>query len=208
MKKRIDARGLDCPRPVVLAKDALESMGQCRLLEVMTDNDTAVKNIMKFARSRGLEVSYRQNNTDEYCVAIALHSDASTVENRSSEDSESSSDFEAKISDKIAIFASESMGIGSEDLGKTLMKNFIYALTQMETIPSTAVFYNGGVTLVTENSPALEDLKLLESMGMEILVCGTCLKYYEVEGKQRVGTVTNMYEIVDRMVQGGELISP
>lgn len=91
------------------------------------------------------------------------------------------------------------MGNGDDELGKILIKGFIYALSQMETHPDTILFYNGGAKLTTEDSESLEDLKKMEEEGVEILTCGTCLKHYGLMEKLMVGKVTDMYTIAERM---------
>ena len=100
------------------------------------------------------------------------------------------------------------MGAGSEELGKTLLKAFIYAVTQQDELPKTMLFYNSGVYMTCEDSPAIEDLKTLEVQGVEILSCGTCLNYYGLTEQLKVGTVTNMYVIVETMEQADLLIRP
>ena len=87
------------------------------------------------------------------------------------------------------------MGEGDEELGRILMKGFIFALTQQEHLPSAILFYNGGARLTCEDSASLEDLKNLASLGVEILTCGTCLNHYGLTDKLAVGDVTNMYVI-------------
>ena len=108
----------------------------------------------------------------------------------------------------VVVIASDKMGEGSEELGKTLMKGFIYALNQQETLPKTMLFYNGGAALTCEGSPALEDLKSLAVQGVEILTCGTCLNFYGISDKLQVGEVTNMYVIAEKMTQAGLIVKP
>lgn len=88
------------------------------------------------------------------------------------------------------------------------MKSFLFAVTQLEELPKTMLFYNGGATLTTEESDSLEDLKNLEAQGVEIMTCGTCLDYYGLKEKLAVGTVTNMYSIVETMEQASKVIRP
>ena len=85
---------------------------------------------------------------------------------------------------------------------------FIYAVTQLDTLPKKMLFYNGGATLTTEGSDSIEDLKSLEAQGVEILTCGTCLDYYHLKDKLVVGGVTNMYSIVESMAEAGKIIRP
>ena len=93
-------------------------------------------------------------------------------------------------------------------MGHVLIKGFLFAVTQLDELPKTMLFYNGGAKLTTEGSESLEDLKSLEAQGVEIMTCGTCLDYYGLKEKLKVGTVTNMYSIVETMNQAGRIIRP
>ena len=108
----------------------------------------------------------------------------------------------------VAVISSNVMGNGDDDLGKILIKGFIYALSQLETQPDTILFYNGGAKLTTEGSESLEDLKQMEADGVEILTCGTCLKHYGLMDKLMVGKVTDMYTIAERMTGADKVIRP
>ena len=94
------------------------------------------------------------------------------------------------------------------ELGKVLMKGFLFAVTQLDELPKTMLFYNGGATLTTEGSDSLEDLKSLEAQGVTIKTCGTCLNYYGLTEKLCVGEVTNMYDIVETMAKASKVIKP
>ena len=98
------------------------------------------------------------------------------------------------------------MGHGDDELGAVLIKAFIFALTQQDDLPDCILFYNGGVKLTCEGSPALEDLNKLACAGVEIFSCGTCLKHYGIEDKLAVGEVTNMYVIVEKQLQAGVVV--
>ena len=100
------------------------------------------------------------------------------------------------------------MGSGNDELGATLMKGFIYAVSQLEELPKTMLFYNGGVKLTTEGSASLEDLKSLQAQGVEILSCGTCLNFYGLSEKLAVGEVTNMYAIVEKLNGASHIVKP
>ena len=100
------------------------------------------------------------------------------------------------------------MGSGSDELGAALMKGFLYALSQQETLPRTILFYNGGAALTSEESPSLADLKSLKAQGVEILTCGTCLNFYGLSDSLKVGEVTNMYAIVEKMTQADLIVKP
>ena len=100
------------------------------------------------------------------------------------------------------------MGKGDPELGRILMKGFIYTLSEMEKLPKTILFYNEGVKLVIDGAESLQDLKSLEKRGVEILACGTCLNFYGVTEKLSVGSVTNMYTIIERQLNATKVIKP
>ena len=113
-----------------------------------------------------------------------------------------------KTGNTIVVLSSDCMGEGDEVLGRALMKGFIYALTSQEELPDTVIMYNRGARLPVEGSESLEDLKLLESQGVEILTCGTCLNHYGLTEKLSVGSVTNMYVICEKMLQAEKVVKP
>ena len=110
--------------------------------------------------------------------------------------------------DTVVAVSSDKMGAGSEELGRALLKAFVFALTQQDKLPKTILFYNGGAALTCEGSPMLEDLKALEAQGVEIMTCGTCLNFYGLTEKLAVGSVTNMYAIVEKLTQAGNVVKP
>lgn len=89
-----------------------------------------------------------------------------------------------------------------------LIKGCIFAITQLDELPKKMIFYNGGAKITCEGSDSLEDLKNLESQGVEIVTCGTCLDYYGMKDKLAVGIVTNMYDIVESMNNAGKIVKP
>ena len=108
----------------------------------------------------------------------------------------------------VVVIRSNQMGNGEEELGKALLKGFIYALSQQDTLPSTILFYNSGAYITCEESASIEDLKSLEAQGVEILTCGTCLNFYGLTDKLQVGDVTNMYVIAEKMTQADLIVQP
>lgn len=108
----------------------------------------------------------------------------------------------------VVVYSSRFMGTGDDTLGATIVKAFTFQLTQQEALPTTLIFYNGGAFLTCEGSPLLDDLKTLEAAGVEILTCGTCLKYYELEDKLAVGIASNMPTIVAKQLAADVIVRP
>ena len=99
------------------------------------------------------------------------------------------------------------MGHGSEELGKKLIKAFLYTLTEQEVLPKKILFYNGGALLVDKNrSHVLKELKELEDNGVEIMCCGACIDYYKVD--LAIGNSSNMYFIVEDMRTANRVVRP
>lgn len=193
----VDARGKACPLPVVIANKALQDRQDNEEVQVYVDNDIAVQNVKRMAASKGLEVAVTEG--DGYFVL--------TIAGDIKEEAQAPVVCGCERNTVVAV-TSATMGSGSEELGKLLMKGFIYALSQQETLPKAILFYNGGASIPTEGSVSLEDLKAMESQGVEIYTCGTCLDFYGLKDKLAVGSVTNMYSIVELLSQADHIIRP
>lgn len=196
--ERIDARNKACPLPVIETKKVLETM-TAGSVEVLVDNAIAVQNLCKMAEQKKLKAESRQEGENCYLVTITVTNDSQTKE--------ACSPYEANAETVVAL-TSATMGTGDDALGEILMKGFVYALTEQENLPKTILLYNGGAKLAVEGAKTLADLKLMESQGVEILTCGTCLNHYGLSDKLAVGSVTNMYSIVEILSKAGKVIRP
>ena len=204
MEKIIDCRGLACPLPVVNAKKATEELGSGDVLAVMVDNEIAVQNLTRFAEHKGFGVSAEKKGEKEYVVTMNISGTA--AENVKEEEVACAMDTRRK--GMLVVLSANVMGTGDPKLGTSLMKAFVFALTKQDQLPDTILCYNTGASLTCEGADTLEDLKLLESEGVTILTCGTCLDFYGLKEKLAVGTVTNMYDIVERMENAARIIKP
>ena len=204
MEKIIDCRGLACPLPVVNAKKAAEELGSGDVLAVMVDNEIAVQNLTRFAEHKGFGVSAEKKGEKEYVVTMNISGTA--AENVKEEEVACAMDTRRK--GMLVVLSANVMGTGDPKLGTSLMKAFVFALTKQDQLPDTILCYNTGASLTCEGADTLEDLKLLESEGVTILTCGTCLDFYGLKEKLAVGTVTNMYDIVERMENAAQIIKP
>ena len=190
----VNAMGDKCPVPVIKTKKALDALTAPETIEVLVDNETAVANVTKMAQSTGATVTQERLGEDEYKVTIQALAGEGTQT--------------APAGDTVVVISSDKMGSGNDELGKVLIKGCIFAITQLDELPKKMIFYNGGAKITCEGSDSLEDLKNLESQGVEIVTCGTCLDYYGMKDKLAVGTVTNMYDIVESMNNAGKIVKP
>ena len=198
---KINAVGDQCPVPVVKATKALKEFKEAGTLEVQVDNEIAIQNLTRLANSKKLKHSSEKLSDELYKITMRVEGPVEMSEADINCAVDNRGDFVVAIDTDI-------MGRGSDELGKTLMKGFIFAVSQLETLPKTMLFYNGGAKLTTEGSVSVEDLKNMEAQGVEILTCGTCLNFYGLTDKLAVGGVTNMYTIVEKLASAGKVIKP
>ena len=197
----VNAMGDNCPIPDIKTKKAIAALTGPETIEVLVDNEIAVQNVTKMASGSGGKVTSEKLGDAEFKVTIEMEGAPAADE------AEAVCVPDAR-DNTVVVVSSDRMGSGNDELGKVLIKGFIFAVTQLDTLPKTMLFYNGGATLTTEDSDSLEDLKSLEAQGVEIMTCGTCLDYYGLKDKLAVGTVTNMYSIVETMAKAGRIVRP
>jgi len=203
--KVVDTKGQQCPAPLIATKRALKDSKTGDSFEVMTDNKTALDNISRFLKDNQTAYSVTENSgvwiitvskgnqdvaltdTEDYCTPEIPHF--------------SKGDF-------IIVFNSDKMGEGDEELGRLLIANFIKAIKDLDVLPGKMVFYNNGVKLGSMDSSVYDHLKEIEKMGVTLLFCATCAKYYSLEEKIKVGTLSNMFEIAQVMASAGNIIKP
>ncbi len=207
MKQILDERGHACPLPVVNAKKAAAMLTNGGTLEVLVDNEAAVQNLKRMAESSGYSFSEDGEENGVFRVEIVVSSDTGKEVETQSDVTDSACIISGQ-KNTVVVINTQTMGVGNDELGKNLMKAFIFALTKQEKLPDTILFYNGGAFLTCEGSDSLEDLKNMENAGVTILTCGTCLNFYGITDRLQVGNVTNMYEIVERQNKADLIIRP
>jgi selenium metabolism protein YedF len=207
MNKVIDAKGKNCPMPVLMAKKEIDSGNNSFMVQV--DNNIAVKNLQKLANSQGFVTHLEKDNK---IFKVYFSNDLNPVSNE--EECEECGELLDKLEEnkkdlgKWSVFiGKETIGVGSEELGKSLMKMYFYTISEGRDLPKSVLFMNDGVKVVTFNEQAIEHLKDLEKEGVEILVCGACLNFYGLEESLKVGKVSNMYDITNAMKDASKVIT-
>ncbi len=197
----VNAIGEQCPMPVVKADQAMKKLAGPGVVEVLVDNVTAVENLKRLAAQKNCSVEVAQKSEKEYSVSIGVETVVEAAKAAAAAVAPATGNL-------VVAVGSATMGEGSDELGKTLMKGFLFAVSQLEELPKTILFYNGGAQIPVEGSDSLEDLKNMATQGVEILTCGTCLNYYGLSEKLAVGSVTNMYSIVEKLSGASSIIKP
>lgn len=191
--ERINAVGLNCPMPVIMAKKQIDEKGQDFL--ILVDNEIAVENLKKLASSQKYYVDV---NTKENCYEVYFSKSEEIV--FETEDNQ-------KKSSWVVFMGKDTVGDGEQPLGTTLAQMFFYTLSESNDLPEAVLFMNRGVMLPTLDAQIPEHLEKLQDQGVKILVCGTCLDYYHLKDQLKIGTVSNMYEIVSCMQQADKVIT-
>jgi selenium metabolism protein YedF len=186
----IDCRSMACPAPVISVKKALEQHGE---IQVQLDDGAPRENVTRFAGNRGYEVQ-EERMDDGWRLTIRPGGSFRAVEAGSAAD------------DTVFMITSDRLGDGPEELGRLLMKNFIFTLLESSNMPSRMLFLNSGVRLTTEGSEVIEALDKLAGMGVEIFSCGLCLDYFGIKDKLRSGATTNMLATVEAVLSTARVI--
>lgn len=197
MFQEIDCRGLSCPQPVINTKKVLDNISSGTVVTIV-DNEVAKENLLKFAKGLNLTAEVSSLHNEEYQVTIHKGPEVSLGFAKGIETTKGS---------YVLLMTSNVLGKGNDDLGGVLIKSFFYTLTEQENKPLAIAFLNAGVFLTCENSLVLEHLMHIEVGGTEILSCGTCLDFYNLKDKLCVGSISNMYTIMEKILKADKVIT-
>jgi len=194
----LDCRGLACPNPVLRTKEVIDR-GNVESVSVCVDNPAAKENVGRFLSQMGFEVSFSEQGGEFEVKGVRRESAEACVIGAEQKSEESR---------KIAVLiGTDRLGTGDDTLGRKLVFNFIDTLKEMGPELWRVILLNGGVKLAVEDSENLPALRRLEQEGVLILVCGTCLNFFGLFEKKRVGETTNMLDIVTAMQVADKVIS-
>jgi len=178
--REVNAKGLPCPQPVIKTKETLESIKEGEKIKVILDNEVSFRNVQKFVNAQKHKIVSVEEKGNEYIIIIEKVGDISKDVPISCEIQNE------KKQDLFVIIATDTMG-KEENLGKILMKAYFETMLAHNLLPDKIFFMNKGVFLTTLDEEIIPILKELENKGVEIFSCGTCLKYYQLEEKLKVG---------------------
>lgn len=190
----LDAIGKACPMPVIMAKKELDN--GCAELTIAVDNKTAVENLTRLAESQNGSASMEEKDGNFH---VTIKVDPASAPAKAAEQKNSYAVFIGK----------DHLGEGEGELGYNLLKMALYTLSQEEeNNPDYVLFMNSGVKLPAgEEQQIIDSLKAMMDKGTEVLVCGTCLSFYGLTDALKIGTVSNMYEILGRMHRSAKVIT-
>jgi hypothetical protein len=107
----------------------------------------------------------------------------------------------------VLLVTHKGMGKADENLQQLLFGKYLDLLLQNEHLPAALCFYTDGVKLVCEGSPFMEQLRSLESKGVRLIICSTCLNYFNLTEKVQVGIVGGMGDIIEAQTKAEKVIT-
>ena len=214
----LDARGLLCPQPLIQTRRLLKTLQAGECFQVIVDNEIAHLNLMTFFEDQGMNPEYVAESGEWVITATCQASgrQSGATENTAGDDvapatkntlppARNSDDL---VSDYMVVLNSDRMGLGDDDLGSILIKGYLNTLKEIERKPSTIILYNGGARLAAQGSGADSALQALEALSVDIIVCGACVDFFELQGKLAAGRISNMYEIAEKIAAAGHVVYP
>ncbi|MBT3206827.1 MAG: sulfurtransferase-like selenium metabolism protein YedF [Bacteroidetes bacterium] len=200
--KIVNAKGQSCPKPLIMTKKALSELRENEALKILLDNEVSKINVVSYLKDNDYYPEVEKK--DKEFVIVMNKNTKTEVELPYEEYCKPS----GKIGDFVVSIQKNKMGDGSDELGEILMKAFVNSLPDASFLPSVIIFINSGIQLCIEDSPVIESLKKMEENGVEILVCGTCLDYFNKLKNLEAGKVSNMYEITEKLTNASKVIYP
>jgi selenium metabolism protein YedF len=196
MKKvQIDARGKNCPEPVIMTKNAI--LPDVTELETLVDNSCAMENVSRFMKSKGFIVECTENDgTTTVSGYLEKEAESAIFDN-----------VKPRTMDYAVLITRPYIGGDNKELGEVLMKTYLSSLGQSTVLPSVIVLMNGGVKLAIAGTSSCEHLEDLISKGVRILVCGTCLIQFNLLDRLGAGQVSNMFEISECLASASHVVS-
>jgi len=110
-------------------------------------------------------------------------------------------------SDTVILVTRNGMGDADPELQKKLITTYFKLLDEHQILPAAICFYTEGVHLVVEGSPVLDSLKSLEDKGVRLILCSTCLNFFNMADRVKVGIVGGMTDIIEAQMRADKVIS-
>lgn len=203
MSKTVDARGLACPKPVIMTKTALDTDER---IVVIVDNPAARENVCRLAKSKGCALKVEEKPDGIYISIISGSPKDKGVESTVGL-ADPVEDADRKTGPVVITVQQDRMGRGNDELGYVLIKSFLHTLGEVRPAPDVMIFLNTGVRLCVKGSDVIEDLKHLQEKKVKMLVCGTCLDFFGLMNELEAGMISNMYNISEILLSAGKIVT-
>lgn len=203
---KVNALGADKSDSRARTGEALEALGGSGSVRVYVSDEEHASDLLDYATEKGLSASGTRPCPE--------HGNRCTVTIEVPEDWQGTEEEDARPHGTLAgrnavvVISGTALGSGEDEFGRTLMQHFLYSLSRQDRVPHTFIFLNSGVRFTTEEGPELDDLRLLEEEGVQIISGDASLKHYGVQESLKVGRAANMYEITDILIEADHILKP
>lgn len=206
----LDARGFPCPQPLIKTRRLWKTLNTGDRFQVLVDNDIAHINLMTFLNDQGANPQVSREGDDWVILATRSGngSQPAATPSRQPVVDKSVPTISSALADYAVVLKSEFMGQGDDDLGAILVKGYLNTLRELDQKPATIILYNSGAKLAAKDSGAESALKALEEESVDVIVCGACVDFFELNGKLAAGRISNMYEIAEKIATAGHVVYP
>jgi selenium metabolism protein YedF len=198
--KKIDVCSKPCPQPVIETKKAMEKNPDVGL-KIIVDDEAAKVNVSRFAKTKGYEVSSKE--IEDGKTELELTPSNKSIGNEQPEKEPLENNKEGTV----FFLKSYKLGEPDRELGELLMKTFFQTIPDLDDLPSKIVFMHGSVKHTVKESATLDQVKKLEDLGIDIVVCGTCLDFYGLKEKLAAGRISNFFEIASILNSAGNTVT-
>ena len=188
---RINCCNLECPKPIIETKKALQDLKNGEILEILLNSEISKENVLKYLKSLALNPNLSKENNN-FLISVKK-------ENLSCES--------LNLEQKRVLFL-KSDKIGNGELGANLMKGFLSTLKSLDKMPNLILCVNESVLINTDKTHlAYDAMKELENLGVEIISCGSCLEFFNKSKELKIGKIGNAYEILNTLFSEAKIIS-
>ena len=109
--------------------------------------------------------------------------------------------------DSVLLINRNGMGEADPELQIKLISTYFKLINEADTLPAVICFYAEGVHLVVEGSPVLDSLRAMEEKGVRLIICNTCLNFYNLTDKVAVGITGGMTDIIEAQRRAAKVIT-
>ena len=208
----VDARGKECPLPLIMTRKALRSAAPGNRLRVLVDNSTSRDNLLAFLKELKCGPSAEETGNGEFAVLATVSAEGVKAPESAAACPAPAAPEPAAANGVrpgyVVALGSDKMGSGDDELGAILMKAFVNSLGEQDVLPGHVLCYNGGVKLLLPEASTSQSLAALAERGVDVVACGTCLNYYGIKEKIATGRVGNMFLITELMAGATSLVKP
>ncbi len=208
MTKVIDTRGTLCPQPIIMTRAAIKDCAEGEQFEIIVDNNMACSNLVNYLAELSIYPTI-QTEGNEQTLSFTYETKCPLPNEQKAQPNTTPINKPTTSLNTVLVLKYNQMGMGDEELGKLLMRSFLNTLNQDDSLlPTTIIAYNSGVYCAVKGTDTAETLLALEQKGVKIILCGTCLDYYQLKDSVGVGQISNMYKIAETVAKADKVIYP